>query len=99
MTWGEIEGRDWTVPAAATRVGPPPGAADRHGDRSARAEAKGFVFSSDGGRTPFSVSAKPRRALDAKLAEIRKRDGRKPMAPWVLHDLRRTAAALCRGLA
>ena len=38
--------------------------------------------------------SKAKAALDAKLAQLRKRDGRKPMAPWVLHDLRRTARSL-----
>jgi integrase len=54
----------------------------------------GFVFSSDNGKRPFSGFSKAKRALDLKLAKIRKAGGRKPMEPWVFHDLRRTARSL-----
>ena len=40
---------------------------------------KGFVFSSDGGKTAFEGFSKAKAALDAKLAGIRKTAGRKPM--------------------
>ncbi len=95
MTWDEIEGRNWTVPGSRNKGG------REHlvpltdtvigliGERQ-----KGFVFSSDNGKTPFSGFSKAKAALDAKLTELRKRDGRKPMAAWVLHDLRRTARSL-----
>jgi integrase len=94
-TWDEITGRDWVVPSSRHKVkteflvpltdqviellGP---------------KGKGFIFSSDGGKTPFSGFSKAKAALDLKLAEIRKAAGRKPMAPWVLHDLRRSARSL-----
>jgi hypothetical protein len=35
--------------------------------------------------------------IDAAIAAIRERDGRPPMAPWRVHDLRRTAATLMEG--
>ena len=93
MTWDEIEGRDWTVPGSRNKGGKPhlvpltDTVIGLLGDRSERA----LCSQSDGGKTPFSGFSKAKAALDAKLAELRKRDGRKPMAPWVLHDLRRTA--------
>ncbi|MGB5183598.1 MAG: hypothetical protein WBO12_15615 [Xanthobacteraceae bacterium] len=54
----------------------------------------GFLFSSDGGKTSFSGFSKCKRALDRKIAELRKADGRKPMPAWRLHDLRRTARSI-----
>jgi integrase len=54
----------------------------------------GFVFSSDGGKTPFSGYSKAKAALDKKIAEIRKREKRRAMPEWRLHDLRRTARTL-----
>jgi integrase len=95
MTYEEIEGRDWTVPGSRNKGG------REHVVPLTDAvipllglKRKGYVFSSDGGKTPFSGFSKSKAALDLKLAEIRKRDGLKPMAPWVLHDLRRTARSL-----
>jgi integrase len=58
------------------------------------AEPKGFVFSSDGGKTPFSGYSKAKAALDRTTAELRKAQGRKPMGHWTPHDLRRTARSL-----
>src|SRR5262245_37842095 len=94
--WEEIDGRDWVVGAARNKskvdqvvpltdgllalIGP---------DRTS-----GFVFSSDGGKTAFSGFSKAKAALDRRLAEIRKAASRKPMQPWVLHDLRRCARSL-----
>ncbi|WP_426608637.1 tyrosine-type recombinase/integrase [Bradyrhizobium sp. McL0616] len=53
-----------------------------------------FIFSSDGGKTPFSGFSKAKRALDAEIAKRRRADGREPMPNWTLHDLRRTARTL-----
>jgi integrase len=95
MTWDEIEGRDWIVPGSRNKGGKPhlvpltDPVIGLLGEKR-----KGFIFSSDGGKTPFSGFSKAKAALDAKLAEIRKRNGRKPMTPWVLHDLRRSARSL-----
>jgi integrase len=55
---------------------------------------KGFLFSSDGGKTPFSGFSKAKRALDRKINALRKTDGRKAMPHWTLHDLRRTARTI-----
>ncbi|MBR1145092.1 site-specific integrase [Bradyrhizobium sp. AUGA SZCCT0431] len=54
----------------------------------------GYIFSTTGGKKPFSGWSKSKRELDALIARQRKKDGMKPMAPWVLHDLRRTARSL-----
>jgi integrase len=54
----------------------------------------GFVFSTDGGSSPFSGFSKAKRRLDAIIAPQRQRDGLEPMVPWRLHDLRRTARSL-----
>jgi integrase len=53
-----------------------------------------FVFSSDGGQTAFKGFSKCKAILDAKLAEIRKADGRPKFPHWTYHDLRRTARTL-----
>lgn len=95
MAWDEIEGSDWTVPGARNKGGREhvvpltDTVAGLLGHRR-----KGYVFSSDGGKTAFKGFSKAKAALDARLAEIRKAAGRKPMAPWVFHDLRRVARSL-----
>jgi integrase len=53
-----------------------------------------FIFSTTEGAKPFSGFSKAKRLLDAKIAEIREADGRPPMPPWILHDLRRSARSL-----
>ena len=95
MAWGEIEGRDWTVPGARNKGGREhvvpltEAVIDLLGKRR-----KGFVFSSDGGKTAFKGFSKAKAALDARLAGIRKAAGRKPMQHFTFHDLRRTARSL-----
>jgi integrase len=46
------------------------------------------IFSTDGGATPISGFSKAKARLDALLAE----QCGNPMAPWVIHDLRRSMA-------
>jgi integrase len=95
MTYDEIDGRLWTVPGARNKGGRDhvvpltDTAAELIGPKR-----KGYVFSSDGGKTAFKGFSKAKAALDARLAEIRKRDGRPPMNHWTLHDLRRSARSL-----
>lgn len=55
---------------------------------------RGFVFSTDGGKTQFSGFSKAKAALDAIIAKQRKADGLDPMEHWTHHDLRRTARSL-----
>jgi integrase len=66
------------------------------GDRpkNATAKAQPFLFSTTGGRRPFSGFSKAKKAVDEEIAKLRKKDGRCPMPPWKLHDLRRTAKTL-----
>ena len=52
------------------------------------------MFSTDDGRSPFSGFGKAKESLDAKITELRAKDGRPPMPHWTLHDLRRTARSL-----
>jgi len=46
------------------------------------------------GKVGFSGWTESKAWLDAKIAKQRKEAGAKPMPPWRLHDLRRTAATL-----
>lgn len=57
-------------------------------------QKKGFVFSTTNGHKPFSGFSKAKRTLNAAIAELRRNEKRKPMPPWVLHDLRRTGRSL-----
>ena len=95
MTWDEIDGRDWTVPAERNKGKTPhlTPLTDTVIELLGPKQKAGYVFTSDG-KTPFSGFSKAKAALDRKLAEIRKAAGRKPMQPWVLHDLRRSSRSL-----
>jgi integrase len=104
MAESEIEGDMWIIPAARYKtnndnivpltsrtlavLSTARSAGDGKGNRS------GFVFSTTGGKRPFTGFSKAKRALDEQIAAIRKADRREPMAPWTLHDLRRTARSL-----
>jgi integrase len=48
-----------------------------------------FAFTTTG-KTPVSGWSKAKRVLDQRIAEL---NGGQPIAPWVLHDLRRTMAS------
>ena len=96
MRWDEIKGDTWIIPGGRYKskidnAVPLIGAVRK----LLGAERKtGFVFSTDGGKRPFGGFGKPKAALDAKIAELRKRGGRQPMPGWVHHDLRRSARSL-----
>jgi integrase len=96
MSWEEIDGEDWTIPAARYKT-----AVDHLvpltdtvlkliGERQKNTKKTPFVFSTTDGELPFSGYGKAKDALDKKIAEIR----RDPMPAWTLHDLRRTARTL-----
>ena len=95
LPWSEIDGDEWTVPPSRNKTG-----LDHLVPLTATTLAligpkgRGYVFSSDGGKTPFSGFSKSKAALDRKLAEIRKAAGRKPVPRFTFHDLRRTARSL-----
>lgn len=88
----EINGNDWIVAGKRNKGGRAhlvPLTPTMHA--LIKNNAGPFVFSNDGGKTAFKGFSKAKAALDRKLAEVRKRDGRKSMAQWTFHDLRRTA--------
>ena len=104
MTWREVAGNVWTIPAER---GDKQGhkTADRTGDKVVpltpevlalwgKPQKHGYVFSTTKSELPFSGFSKGTRSLNAQIDELRKADGREPMRPWVLHDLRRTARSL-----
>jgi integrase len=95
----DLSGRKWSIAAARTKnnlahdVPLSDLALNIIGDPGER----GVVFG-DGlkarsaGDRGFSGWSKAKAALDARINEARAADGRGPMAGWVLHDLRRSAA-------
>ena len=109
MSWLEIEtvsrddykGDVWTVPGSRMKgkldhaVPFAPAVAAIIGERPRDAKARPFVFSTRGGRRPFSGYSKAKAALDREIAKLRKSEGREPMPPWTMQrDVRRTARTL-----
>jgi integrase len=93
----EINGRRWTIPDTRNKPGVPfmVYLTDEVADIIRHRNSRPFVFSSDGEKA-FKGFSKAKKALDAKLAEIRKRTNRKPFPAWVFHDFRRTARGLMK---
>jgi integrase len=93
MRWSELS-RDlslWTIPAERMKNHKPHDVHLSEPARSVlrsipRAENQDYVFTTTG-KTAISGFSRARRALDAEIA--RARDGA-PLAPWRLHDFRRT---------
>jgi integrase len=88
MTWGEIEGTDWTLPASRNKVKMdlirPLSQEARHVlVRLPRIGKKGFVFTT-GGAAPIGGFSKFKTKLDEAAG----------ISDWTLHDLRRTARSL-----
>jgi integrase len=101
MSWPEIEGDLWTVPGSRMKgkldhvVPLTPAVRAIIGERPKDAKARPFVFSTTGGKKPFSGYSKAKAALDREIAKLRKNDGRDPMPAWQLsRDLRRTSKTL-----
>jgi integrase len=100
MCWDEIDGDVWTIPGSRykTKVDHeiPLTAAvrDQIGERPKDFARRPFVFSPINGETPFGDYSRAKKTIDTKIAEFRAKDGREPMPPWTLHDLRRTARSL-----
>jgi integrase len=93
---GEIDAEDWIIPAEKFK-----GKRKHLVPLSAAARAllprvnhDGFLLSSDFGESPLRGYSKLKRAIDKKITEIRKRQGRAAMPHWTFHDLRRTARSL-----
>jgi integrase len=87
MTWAEIEGSDWTLPAARNKTGVdlvrPLSQAARQ-ILAALPQRGSFVFTTNDGLKPISSLSLFKRQLDAASGT----NG------WTLHDLRRTARSL-----
>jgi integrase len=100
--WSEIDlaGGVWTVPAERSKNGianvvPLSGPARALIEALPRVGLGGgsFLFTTRGER-PVSGFSKAKAAIDSAIAERRAEAGEAPMAPWRLHDLRRTFATL-----
>jgi integrase len=90
MTWAEIDGADWTLPAARNKtkvdlVRPLSGAALALLSRIPRIDGGPYVFSNYGQR-PIGGLARAKARFDKACAGV--------TAGWTLHDLRRTARSL-----
>lgn len=98
MQWHEVSGSTWTIPGERRKTavdGVVPLTREMmHLLDASKKHKKGYAFSTNGGRTPFSGFGKAKLALDEAINHRRKQEGRPPMPPWVLHDLRRTARSL-----
>ena len=96
MRWEELSDVGWIIPAEKFKTGQEQVVplTDAVEDQLGEKRKKGFVFSSDGGKRAFSGYSKSKKALDARIAVLRRRARRPPMPHWVLHDLRRTARSL-----
>jgi integrase len=85
MTWSELNGAEWTLPAArnkveGTLVRPLSTAAQAELAKLPRIGHHGYVFTTGGDR-PLGGFSKPKRRLDRESG----------VNGWTLHDLRRTA--------
>ena len=95
MHTDEITGDEWLIPAAKMKSGKPQLVHITAALRDQLGIGRGYVFSRDGGATGIGGFVECKTALDAKVDERRKADGRKPIKErWVLHDLRRTARSI-----
>jgi integrase len=90
----EIFGDRWVIPAARYKTAIDHVVPLIPAVKNLLPKHSGFVFSTDGGTKPMRGFTVPKKYLDEKIAEIRKREHRKPMPAWTFHDLRRTARTL-----
>lgn len=102
----EIDGDQWIIPGSRYKRLPKHKGCDHLILLSPQAKAligdkpegfKGnswFVFSTTGGQKPIAGFSKMKLAIDKAIADLRKQEGRDPMPPWRLHDLRRTGRTL-----
>ncbi|PKQ03471.1 MAG: hypothetical protein CVT71_03135 [Alphaproteobacteria bacterium HGW-Alphaproteobacteria-10] len=99
MTWGELDNADapalWRIPAERAKNG-----LEHRIPLSAQARAiiaglprwrSPFVFSTTDGERPVSGFNRAVKRLARAVAAIVEREGGKPVEPFTLHDLRRTA--------
>jgi integrase len=93
MSWHEVEGDTWVLPAERSKNGrahrvPLSAQALELLAGLPRMEGGDFVFTTTG-RTPFNAFSAAKRELDGRI-EAAEGDG---LAPFTIHDLRRTAAS------
>jgi len=98
MEWAQVskERKEWTIPAHVAKNGrehvvPLPDAAWRILEEVPRTSSP-LVFTTTGS-TPLSGFHKVRYRVAETLDTMRAEDGKEPLEPWTLHDLRRTAAS------
>ena len=87
MSWAELHGSDWTLPARRNKTGVDllrPLSRQAKAILSALPKTGEFVWSANGGAKPIAGFSKMKRRLD-KAAGVR---------DYTLHDLRRTARSL-----
>lgn len=100
ITDSELDGSNWTIPAARTKNGrehlvPLPDLALGELAKVARIEGSELFFTTDGA-TISSGWSKSKRALDASMLETARKERGDPaftIPGWTLHDLRRTCAS------
>jgi integrase len=88
MTWGELEGGDWSLPASRNKVKvdlirPLSPSAQAVLDKLPRIGERGFVFTTGGDR-PIGGFSKFKRGFDKSCG----------VTGWRIHDLRRSARSL-----
>ena len=101
LEWNELdrERKEWLLPASRAKNGKEhliPLAAPVIAllDALAGAEKwprKGFILTTDGGKSRVSGFSKAKKKLDAEIADLVEDDA-PPVAPWRFHDLRRSFA-------
>jgi integrase len=87
MTWAELDGRDWTLPAARNKTGLDlvrPLSRAAQAILAALPKAGTFVWSTNGGVAPIGGFSQFKARFDAASGTH----------GWALHDLRRTARSL-----
>ena len=97
MTWTELSGDTWSLPASRTKNARahtvPVSRQARDLIAGVHRIGDGFIFSTNGS-THVSGWSKTKRRLDAKMLDLARAE--KPDAtipPWTVHDLRRTVAS------
>ena len=88
MTWDEVEGSDWVLPAARSKNGVPL--------VRPLSEAAGAAINAQHKIVgcPYVFTAKGQRPLNDYVRPKRKIDAASGVSGWTLHDLRRTARSL-----
>jgi integrase len=89
----EIDSETWIIPAERYKTGSP-NVVPLTNEAREWIKGKGYIFSTTGGKRPFSGFSKAKAELDRIITKQRKAAGLKALPNWTLHDLRRTARSL-----